>query len=174
MIAMGKSNLDFLQKTTSIGHKIIDIDFEYMKRGDILTQADVVLVMEVLEHIRMSYKFIEGIIDTVKPGGHLYLTTNNYSYIGYLVKLLFNKEILDPIETEKTSYPGHCRYYSLNELVVVFQKLGFVILEANYINFLPKYKLYKNEKFGALKNIFVRMLPKRFSTHIEILVKRPE
>lgn len=174
MIAIGKTNLDFSKKAISLGHKLIDLDFESINKGDIRAQADVVLVMEVLEHIRMPYKFIEVILDTVKPGGLLYLTTNNQSYIGYLIKLFFNKEILDPIETENTFYPGHCRYYSLKELVSVFDKFGFVILESNYINFLPKYKLYKSEKFGFIKNVFVKLFPNRFSTHIEILIKKPE
>ncbi|MCX2453366.1 methyltransferase domain-containing protein [Pedobacter sp. PLR] len=174
ILGVGKSNPDFLKKTTSLGHKLIDIDFEYIKKGELSGQADIVLVMEVLEHIRMSYKFIGGIIDVVKPGGVLYLTTNNQSYIGYLVKLILNKPILDPIETEGTFYPGHCRYYSLNELVSVFEKSGFLILESNYVNFIPGYKLYKNKRFGAIKNAFLRLFPKRFSTHIEILVKRPE
>lgn len=174
MIGIGKTNLDFSKKASSLGHKLIDVDFENIKKGDIRIKADVVLAMEVLEHIRMPYKFIEVILETIKPGGLLYLTTNNQSYIGYLVKLLFNKEILDPIESENTFYPGHCRYYSLKELVRVFEKFGFVILESNYVNFLPKYKLYKSEKFGFIKNVFVKLFPKRFSTHIEILIKKPE
>jgi SAM-dependent methyltransferase len=174
IIGIGKTNIDFSKKAINLGHKLIDVDFEDIKKGDIPVQADVVLAMEVLEHIRMPHKFIEVILDTIKPGGLLYLTTNNQSYIGYLVKLLFNKEILDPIESENTFYPGHCRYYSLKELVRIFDKFGFVILESNYINFLPKYKLYKSEKFGFIKNVFVKLLPKRFSTHIEILIKKPE
>lgn len=174
MSGVGKTNLDFSKKVNSLGHKLIDIDFERIKKGDIDSQADIVLVMEILEHIRKPYKFIEAILDTVKPGGVLYLTTNNHSYIGYLVKLLLNKEILDPIESEDTFYPGHCRYYGLKELVTVFDKFGFVILESNFINFLPKSKLYKSETFGFIKNVFVRLFPNRFSTHIEILIKKPE
>ncbi|WP_343707616.1 class I SAM-dependent methyltransferase [Flavobacterium sp.] len=174
MIGIGKTNLDFSKKANILGHNLIDVDFEAIKKGDISAQADIVLVMEILEHIRMPYKFIEAILETVKPGGILYLTTNNQSYIGYLIKLLLNKEILDPIENENTFYPGHCRYYSLNELVGIFDKFGFEVVESNFINFLPKYKLYKNEMFGFIKNAFVKLFPNRFSTHVEILIKKPE
>lgn len=174
ILGLGKSNSDFLNKFQRTGHKLIDIDFEFASEIKGLHNADIVLVMEVLEHIRMSYKFLENISKMVKPGGLIYLTTNNQSYIGYIMKLFFNKAILDPIETEKTFYPGHCRYYDVNELVNVFEKFGFKIVRSGHINFLPDYKLYKNEGFGAIKNALIKILPKRFSTHIELLIKRPE
>lgn len=174
IIGLGKSTPEFDKKVQLSGHRSVDIDFEKINNIEDYKHADIVLVMEVLEHIRMSYQFIENITKMVKPGGYIYMTTNNQFYAGYILKLLFNKGIFDPIETEGTFYPGHCRYYELSELQQVFEKFGLEIVSSNFINFLPDHKFYKNERFGMLKNFLLKHIPRRFSTHIELLIRRPE
>jgi len=174
IIGLGNSSPDFQNKVRKIGHHLISVNFDTNNDIKHLIKADIVLVMEVLEHIRMPYQFLQNLVKLLKPGGMAYLTTNNRSYIGYIIKLLFSKPILDPIDSEGSFYPGHCRYYGLCELNEIFVKMGFTILQANHVNFLPNAGLYKNVVFGALKNFLVKSLPIRFSTHIEILIKKNE
>lgn len=172
IIGVGNSNDEFERDVKIIGHELIALNLDVAKEFKLSNRADIVLVMEVLEHVRMPYMFLKNITNLVDKGGYVYLTTNNSSYIGYIAKLLMSKPILDSIETEGSFYPGHCRYYSLNELLEVFNNLGFDIINANQVNFLPHRKLYKDEVFGFFKNLFVKIFSKKFSTHVEILARK--
>lgn len=173
IIGLGKTNNDFSNKYNQCGHSIVDIDFESQQMPEhLLKKAEIVLLMEVIEHIRQPLNFLKNVNQLLAPGGLLYISTNNFSYIGYILKLLFNKEILDTIKSEDTFYPGHCRYYLLDELALVLEDFGYSILHKNCLNFLPDSSLYKNKFFGKVKNALVRLSPNRYSTHIEILAKR--
>lgn len=49
---------------------------------------DAVIVSEVLEHVNNKAKFLENCLDTVKPGGSIFITTFNktfYSWLGAVV-----------------------------------------------------------------------------------------
>jgi len=173
IVGFGNSDERFEQQVNNSGHKLIELDLESSFALENFDQTDIVLLMEVLEHIRQPYKFIENVSRLLKPGGHLYLTTNNQFYIGYILKLLLQKNIFDPISTEGSFYPGHCRYYDIKELKKIFQDLGLIVVEANYINFLPSHRLYKNQLFGFFKNFLLRIFPKGYSTHVEFLLTKP-
>jgi hypothetical protein len=60
IIGMGKSSQEFARKIELSGHSLINIDFE---KDDIPVQfnefADIVLVMEILEHIRQPKLFLK-------------------------------------------------------------------------------------------------------------------
>jgi hypothetical protein len=100
------------------------------------------------------------------------LTTNNSSYIGYILKLIFIKNLLDPVQTENTFYPGHCRYYFYSEIADIFKELGAEVKYARNINFLPHFALYRNRTFGFFKNLLIRSCPLKYSTNIEILIEK--
>lgn len=173
MTGLGKSSPEFSAKIRDVGHQTIDLDFENFEiEEQHFENADIVLAMEIIEHIRNPLRFLTKIVKLIKPQGQLYLTTNNSSYIGYILKLIFNKPILDSIFTEGTFYPGHTRYYSLMEMREILENLGLEIMHSNRVNFLPPSKLYKNEFFGRLKNITVKACPLMYSSHIELLAKK--
>lgn len=174
IIGFGKSKEIFGERIQNLGHVVVEVDLENCDLGQYEKKADIVLCMEVLEHIRNPHQFLKKIIELLSLNGHLYLTTNNHFYIGYLSKLLQRKNILDPIETESTFYPGHCRYYSLKELKDFFDNQNCEIISSKNINFLPSSKYYKNTFFGLLKNWLVKLSPISYSTHVEFLIKRKE
>jgi hypothetical protein len=72
----------------------------------------------------------------------LYVTTNNIYYYGYLAKLMLCRPIYDPILTEFDTYPGHHRYYSLDELTDTLNELGLSIVRAEHVNLFPPIKYY--------------------------------
>jgi hypothetical protein len=82
------------------------------------------------------------------------------------------KPILDTIDTEDTFYPGHTRYYHLDELCRSLKDVGFDILHKANINYCPPAVYYKKKIFGALKNALIKTSPRCYSSHIEILAKK--
>ena len=107
------------------------------------------------------------------PGSNLYMTTNNLSYIGYILKMAAGREIFDPAMTEGTVYPGHCTYYSLRGLADFLSEIGFTILSTSRVNFLPPSKFYRRRGAGLLKNLLTRSMPNLYATHLEILCRKP-
>jgi len=173
IVGLGKTDEAFSNRISKCGHTIVDIDFETQDIPTaLLQQADIVLMMEIIEHIRQPLKFLKKVTELLTSDGLLYLTTNNFSYIGYILKLLLNKSILDPIKTENTFYPGHCRYFLLHELESALKDFGFSIIHKKYINFLPDSSLYKNKLFGVVKNGLINLSPQKHATHIEILAQK--
>ena len=105
-------------------------------------------------------------------GSHLYLTTNNLSYAGYILKLIAGKEIFDSVMSEGTVYPGHITYYSLGGLTRFLRELGLNICSAKRVNFLPPAGFYRNRSSALVKNLIVRSVPNLYHSHIEVLCRK--
>lgn len=130
--------------------------------------------MEIIEHLRMPYAALKNLAAMMKPGATVYITTNNASYYGYILKLLLNRNILDGIDSESTVYPGHNRYFGLDELAAALSSVGFTIQSKRYINLLPHAKYYRSSAFAWVKNSIGALVPARYSTHIEIAATRDD
>lgn len=150
-----------------------DCDFESVSSVPILDDTvDIVTLQEVIEHIRKPKAFLTALYDSMPLGAKLYLTTNNIHYIGYVLKLAAGKEIFDPATSEDAVYPGHCTYYSLGGLSHFVSDLGFTVLSARRVNFLPESRFYRNRLFAKIKNGLTTSLPHKYATHIEVLCQK--
>lgn len=133
---------------------------------------DIVVLQEVIEHIRQPKALLTALRAWMRPAARLYVTTNNLHYIGYILKLIARKEIFDPLTTEGDIYPGHCTYYSLRGLGRVLEELGFVVLSSSQVNFLPSSRCYRRRVYGLAKNALTRAFPRAYATYVEILCER--
>jgi hypothetical protein len=159
--------------TDRFGVEWFDCDFENPVGFAALScRPDIVVLQEVLEHIRRPKAFLTAIHAWMQRGARLYLTTNNLHYAGYILKLAAEKEIFDSATTEDSVYPGHCTYYSLTGLGRVLEDLGFAVLFADRVNFLPESRYYRKRVFAVAKNALIRSVPRRYATHLEILCER--
>jgi len=165
-IATGLLPKEYIDKlnTHSIKNFTLNIEEEGFE-----CDADLILFQEVIEHIRRPAFALKNIVSSLKPGARLYITTNNIYYYGYLIKLILGKRIYDDIQSEFDIYPGHHRYYALEELVDTLTGLGLRIDSAEHINLLPPVKFYNRRSLGIIKWLFSKITPKRYSSHIEIL-----
>lgn len=135
---------------------------------------DIAVLQEVIEHIRHPKRFLTSLYEWLPPGALLYVTTNNLSYIGYILKQLAGREIFDSAMSEDTVYPGHCTYYSLAGLADLVRGIGFQVESAARVNFLPPANFYRRPSSAALKNLLVKSAPLRYSTHIEVICRKPQ
>jgi len=176
VIGIGKDSSGFSKKFKNSGGEFIEMDFEKRKINEsLLNKADILLVQEVIEHIRQHYSFLKNILNYLKKDGILYLTTNNIFYSGYILKLMLGKNIYDSIKSEIEEYPGHTRYYDYydyKELSQVLEDLNLEIVSSGRLNMYPPYYMYNNQVKGILKNLTIKLFPKRYSTHIEIIAKK--
>jgi SAM-dependent methyltransferase len=171
----GKSSSKFTHIVEQCGHSMVDIDFEFDNIPEQYCNfADIVLCTEVIEHIRHPKQFLHNIVNVLKERGKILLSTNNASYIGYILKLLVSQSIMDGIETENTFYPGHTRYYHLNEMCKNLEAEGLTVIHKANVNYLPDASYYKNRIFGVLKNMLIRTTSHIYSTHIEIVAYKNE
>lgn len=135
-------------------------------------RPDVVLLQEVIEHIRQPKKFLKKLYEWMPEGARLYVTTNNLNYVGYILKQLAGREIFDPAVTEDSVYPGHCTYYSLRGLADLLIQIGFECRAVSRQNFLPAARFYRRRNAAILKNLIIRSVPGLYATHIELLCEK--
>lgn len=152
----------------------IDWDFESGQVPETPSiPVDVAVLQEVIEHIRRPRRFLTRLFEWLPCGATFYVTTNNLSYIGYILKQLAGKEIFDSATTEDTVYPGHCTYYSLSGLTGLLRSIGFQTEATARVNFLPAARFYRRPAAGLLKNLLVGSMPRLYATHIEVLCRKP-
>jgi len=162
---------EYAEKLSRIGIKNIPVNLE-KEMLNIPNDVELILFQEVIEHLRNPHIVLRKITESMPVGSKLYLTTNNIFYYGYILKLIFGKPILDPIETEDSIYPGHQRYYSLSELVECLGKLGLKVVHEENVNMLPPIKFYRKKYLGIVKKLLSIILPRKYATHIEILAMK--
>lgn len=103
---------------------------------------DIIIFMEVIEHLYNPSFALKEFYRILKPGGRLYLTTNNISYFYGIYRVLKGGTNLDD-DLERTTvdfdnkYPGdwrgHVRFYSMSQLVdMLTKKMKFKLVEKDY------------------------------------------
>lgn len=133
---------------------------------------DLFILQEVLEHIRLPKRFLTNLRTIMPDGAHLYLTTNNLHYLGYILKMAAGREVFDSAMTEGAVYPGHTTYYTLDGLKAFLTEIGFQIVKARRVNFLPPAQYYRRRFAAQLKNIMVKCTPNLYHTHLEVLCRK--
>jgi len=171
-IAIGNADDALRLKIESAGHRVHPTDFE--ETGDLgISTADVIFAMEVIEHIRRPHAFLRRLCAQMKSGSTLYLTTNNPYYSGYIIKLLLHRPVLDPLSSEGSYYPGHCRYHSAQELSQALTELGLQVEIARTFHFGPPISAYRNPWFASIKTVTARALAAVYPSHVEVVARKP-
>ena len=147
--------------------------------------CDIVVFMEVIEHLYNPAMALKEIYRILKPGGQLYLTTNNISYFPGLFRVLRGGTNLDEKVSQtsidfKNKYPGdwrgHVRFYSLNQLVdILTREVGFKLIKKDYFeNFSVDSKLGKRKYIDIIRRYFINsfFFPKHYRSHLEIIVEK--
>lgn len=109
---------------------------------------DAVISLATLEHIINLDHHMKEINRILKKGGHLFLSTPNYTGIHFVIPFILKGKTFHDFtkdENEKYEFYAHVRYFTYNSLIDFVSQFGFVPEKT----FLPLPK--DSTKFRALK-----------------------
>jgi len=147
--------------------------------------CDLIIFMEVIEHLYNPVFVLKEFYRILKPGGQLYLTTNNISYLPGIFRVLRGGTNLDNNLDQtsvdfKNMYPGdwrgHVRFYSLNQLAdILTKRINFKLVKKTYFeNFSIDSKLGERKYIDMARRYFINssFFPKCYRSHLEIVVEK--
>jgi len=139
--------------------------------------VSVIFFTEIIEHLYNLQNVLSEMHRVLKPGGVVYCSTNNAAHLAGLLRLLSGQNNLDT-DLEQTSllkasqWRGHVRFYSLSELRVLFERFGFTVREAHYIEPIFMYrKSYRGLGYRLFKAALYHF-GGRFRSHVEIVATK--
>jgi hypothetical protein len=99
---------------------------------------DVGVCTDVLEHQMYPLSLLVGINRFIKTHGTLYLTTNNVSFIGDVLKLVIGRHNVEEIRhshiLSDSLWRPHIRLFTLAEVKLLVQMAGFEIRNSYYFD----------------------------------------
>lgn len=150
------------------------------------SSIDFIIFTEVIEHLYNPAHALKEIFRVLKPGGRLYLTTNNVTYWFYALRILKGETNLDQDLNQITvdfenEYPhhwrGHVRFYSISQITAMLHLAGIgrVIRATSYdtTDILPGQRTVSKQLRTWVKGL-TNHIPcmDRFRGHIEILAEK--
>jgi len=130
-------------------------------------QYDAVLISEIIEHTAHPDVFLSKVLEFLKPGGILVLTTPNGQYFRFHRPKF--SECKDPSQYEQYQFQpdtdGHIFLFHLDELTQIINKFNLSILD---------YQLYTNFfSNGHCKTEFIlRITPERIVKYFEFVSRK--
>jgi 2-polyprenyl-3-methyl-5-hydroxy-6-metoxy-1,4-benzoquinol methylase len=114
---------------------------------------DVVIAMEIIEHLENPFKFIRDVKTLLKPGGILLLTTPNTSNFSSRIRFLL-RGTLQGFEREDLSY-GHIVTLNSLHLENIFSLEGMTVLKKKPLGRIPFFHLDNVSVFVLMRTILV-------------------
>lgn len=87
---------------------------------------DIIIAMDVIEHVQDTDSFINEIKRVLKKDGAIILTTPNYSNLKFTLKNLFGRMAHNPLGSaiEKYTYNAHVKYFTSRDFYPYIESLG--------------------------------------------------
>lgn len=117
---------------------------------------DVIIAMEIIEHLENPWKFIRDIKSLLKPNGLLILSTPNISNFSSRIRFL-QKGTFQGFEANDLSY-GHITTITPFHLENIFNTVKFEIVKKLELGKIPFFHFDNLSLFVFLKTIFLPIL----------------
>lgn len=93
---------------------------------------DLIVIAEVIEHVpRAPRVVLAELRDRLTEGGYIVLTTPNFFRLRNLIRMVMNKEILDPFNPPAPDSPiGHFVEYSIDHMRLYTEEAGLKVVHA--------------------------------------------
>lgn len=134
----------------SIPHVVFDLSQSASKDQWLKASPyDAVVFAEVIEHLYVAPEHaLAFLASLLKTGGIIICQTPNAAAIHNRIKLLMGKNPYNRIALDG-SEPAHFREYTKDELIEMFEKSGFEIIEQSFINYFG----YENPIVGIIDKV---------------------
>jgi len=136
---------------------------------------DMVIAMEIIEHLQNPWKYLEDCLAIMKDNGILVLTTPNISNFASRLRFFMRGSLL-AFETNDLAH-GHITPLSFIQLENMFKSYGLEILVKSYAGDLPVFHLFGLSTFSLFRNTILPLFypfmsgPKRGRALVYILRK---
>lgn len=143
----------------------INIETDDISQDDVIANSDIVVLCEILEHLRID---LIGALSTLykemKPGALLYLTTPNFFYFRRFLKFMIERRSGPSLVDEwgklqRLGHMGHVREYSKVELLELFEHVGFQVQSVRLRN---RDSRVRKTILGFLPSLFSLVLERTF------------
>lgn len=167
----------FGESAGKIKYVVCDIDTESFSFKD--SGYDVVLLIDVLEHLHDPKQVLLECYRVLSPGGLIVITTPNMVNLRNRVFAIFGRSIYSPLDewlggSQRTSngkfrrFIGHVREYTMQEINCMLSRYGFQVLLKRYY---ASHLWDKGISYG-LYRLFESLCP-RFRYHMLIVGRKP-
>ena len=152
------TGIDFVPENIMVAKKhakISDLKINYicddLDNFKVNNKYDVVLLLEVIEHMENWEKMIEKIKSMLKPNGHLIISTINRNILSKILAIYFAENILKWIPKNTHNYEKLITPKELNKILL---KNNFKLINTSGLNFNFLTKEWKLSKNNYLINYF--------------------
>jgi 2-polyprenyl-3-methyl-5-hydroxy-6-metoxy-1,4-benzoquinol methylase len=138
-------------------HRIIALDLNKKDiKESIPDKYDVVVALEIIEHLQNPWKYLDDSIQLLKPGGIIILTTPNIS--NFISRLrFFMRGTLIAFEKPDLNH-GHITPLSFVQLENLFDQYQLEIIEKGYAGTIPLFHFYDFSIFSLFRNTILPLL----------------
>jgi SAM-dependent methyltransferase len=169
---------DYCLEMSKLGGKLFetDIDPEFIEAKECkewpIRESELVLFLDVIEHMTNPIYCLDQINKSLKVGGHLILTTDNLSAFGNCYAM-FRRGVSPNIHPAQSSlfYRGdwrpHHREFTKKELEFFLQYCGFDIIKHEYFQrkqgdfYIEKNgKMFEKPRYSGIKGPIIKFLMK--------------
>ena len=166
-------DIDVSQIKAEVNRKIqLDLNRE-IPSGTFTTKYDVILAVEIIEHLQNPWKYLHDCSKLLGPGGFIVLTTPNIS--NFISRLrFFMKGALLAFEVADLKH-GHITPLSFVQIENLCRSLSLEIVKTGHAGPVPLIHLYQVSRFTILRNTILPLLypfmsgPKRGRSLVYIL-----
>ena len=134
--------------------KGLSIDFHNISTEDFAVKNqdnfDIVVCMEMLEHVPDPYSIILSAKKMVKPGGHVYFSTINKTFRSYLLAIIISEYVLNLLEKKTHNFKKFIKPILLRTWG---EAAGLTFLEVSgifYFPYIPICRLSQNTDVNYL------------------------
>jgi SAM-dependent methyltransferase len=144
-------------------------------RDSIPGEYDVIVAMEIIEHLHNPWKYLSDCISLLKKGGLIVLSTPNISNSLSRLRLFLKGTLLGYERSDLV--PGHITPLSFVQLENMFSFYSLKILKAGWAGPVPLFHFYNFSRFSILRNTILPVIypfmagPKRGRSLVYILRK---
>lgn len=168
-------DLDTKQVKANVNNKY-EIDLNMGVKDRIPGKYDLIMALEIIEHLHDPWMYLDNCISLLKPGGIIVISTPNIS--NYVSRLrFFMRGSLLAFERNDLSH-GHITPLSFIQLENMFDFFKLKILKKGYAGVIPFFHLFGLSLFSILRNTILPLFypfmsgPKKGRALVYVLTRK--